>query len=194
MRLHRAPTVTALLLAATLTLAACSDDEPREPEPSPTSTATTAAPTPSPSAKPTEPVLPEAAKEPTEAGARAFITYYWDLINYAQVTGDLRGLEAVSGDTCGGCNRAISAVKKLFGGGGHTEGGEYSLVIDRVKKLSSADKALTGMEAAIQVRNRDQVIVSGDGSREISKARTSRYLTYLIWVQEAWRTDVLEPR
>lgn len=194
MRLHRAPAVTALLLATALALSACSEDEPGSPEPSPSPTSTSSSPTATPSAEPTEPVLPEAAKQPSEAGARAFITYYWDVINYAQVTGDVQGLKAISGDTCGGCSRAIAAVDKLFQAGGHTEGGAYALRIDQLKRVTSDDRALRGIEAVIRVRNEEQVIVGADGTWDISDPRTSEYLTYLIWTDGAWRTDVLEPR
>ncbi|WP_372492275.1 DUF6318 family protein, partial [Pimelobacter simplex] len=43
------------------------------------------------------PVLPGAAKEASEEGARAFVGYYWELVNYAQATGDVRRLRRGAG-------------------------------------------------------------------------------------------------
>lgn len=194
MCLHRAPTATALLLAATFALSACSDDERDSPEPSPTPSSTSASPTATPSAKPTEPVLPEAAKEATEAGARAFITYYWDLINYAQVTGDVKALKKASGPNCGGCRGGIDAVRRLYRDGGSATGGTYEVEIGDVREIKPADKTLTGIEARYEVRNSKQTITRGNGSSETSKPGTTAYLSYLIWLDGAWRTDVLEPR
>lgn len=193
MRSLRAALATSL--AAVALLAGCTDDNPSPGDPSSTWTPTgkPETPTSSATAKPTEPALPEAATKATEAGARAFITYYWDLINYAQVTGDVTALKRVSGPTCGGCNRAIDAVEKLYGDGGHAEGGDYALTIVGLKELTTDDKALYGMEAELKVRNAEQRIVR-DGDVEVSKPKTSAFTTYLIWVDEAWRTDILEAR
>lgn len=182
-------------LAALALLAGCSDDNPSPADPSSTWTPTSKPETPSSSApaKPTEPALPQAAKKATEAGGRAFIAYYWDLINYAQVTGDVKALKRVSGSTCSGCNRAIEAVETLYGDGGHAERGEYALTIVRSKEVTSSDESLYGMEASIKVRNASQRIIRG-GDVEISDPKTSRFTTYLIWTDEAWRTDILEAR
>lgn len=180
-------------VAALALLGACSDDDPSPGDPSSTWTPTGKPETPTSDAteKPTEPALPEAATKATEDGARAFIAYYWDLINYAQVTGDVKALKRASGPTCDGCTRAVRAVEELYGSGGQADGGDYDLVIERVRELSS--DALYGMEAVIRVRNAEQRIVR-DGEEEISQPKTSKFLTYLIWAQEAWRTDILEPR
>ncbi len=192
MRLLRA--LAALVLLSLLTVA-CTDDGPDPGDPfatwSPTGKMET--PTPSPSA-PVEPVLPNAAAEASEAGARAFIEHYWDLVNYAQATGDVKPLKAASGDTCEGCQKGIAAVAELYSSGGHTKGGEYSVTIKRIKQVTSEDSSLRGMEAKYEVRNAEQVIVQGDGSSETSTPGTTPYLSYLIWVDNAWRTDVLEPR
>ena len=192
MRLHRAPTVTALLLAATLTLAACSDDEPREPEPSPTSTGTTAAPTPSPSAEPTEPVLPEAAKEPTEAGARAFITYYWDLINYAQVTGDVKALEKASGPNCAGCNAGITGIRERYAGGSRVVGGEHTVEIQSVTLLTSSSRTTRAFRAEMTARHGEQTVVDSDGSQDERGAGQDQFTVYILWVGARWRLDVME--
>lgn len=177
-------------------VAGCTGDDPGTgPSPSPSVTTSTSVPsTPAPTAAPVAPVLPAAAKKPTEAGARAFIAYYWALINYAQVTGDVKDLEKVSGLTCGGCQRVIEAVRNVYAPGGHATGGQYEVTVRRVKVLRSDDRSLKGMEVAFNARNAEQVIVRNDGTTETSAPKTSAFLCYLLWARDSWRADVLEPR
>lgn len=187
---------TTAALVATLVLSACSDGnaDPGDSMSTWTPSGTIEKPSETATEKPTEPDLPDAATKATEDGARAFIAYYWDVVNYAQVTGDVKPLKRVSGTTCDGCQRAIKVVEDLYREGGHAEGGQYDLTIDRVKEVSTDDRALFGMEATIQVRNEEQRIVRGGGEEEISAPKTSKFISYLIWTGKAWRTDVLEPR
>lgn len=191
MRLPRALAALVLLLPVT----ACSDDAPppKDPASSWSPTGTMETPT-SAAPDPVEPELPGAATEASEAGARAFIAYYWELINYAQVTGDVKALKAVSASTCEGCNKGIAIVEDLYESGGHAEGGEYDLTIQDLKDVSPKDRSVFGIEARYEVRNAEQSITHGDGGHEAMTPATTEYLSYLIWLDGAWRTDVLEPR
>jgi hypothetical protein len=189
-------TLRAAAAAAVLLLVAgCSDDGPSPRDPTSTWSPTGKMETPTSAAPdPVEPDLPAAAAEASEAGARAFIEYYWELVNYAQVTGDVKALKKVSGKTCEGCGKGIAVVEDLYSAGGRAEGGEYELTITGIKQVESEDKALQGIEAHYEVRNAEQTIVHGDGSREVMASATTTYLSYLIWLDGAWRTDVLEPQ
>ncbi|NGZ99563.1 hypothetical protein G5V59_01935 [Nocardioides sp. W3-2-3] len=124
------------MAACGVLLAGCSDDEPDgQPSPSP-SVSTTAPVSPTPSAAPAkEPVLPAAARQPTEAGARAFIAYYWDLINYAQVTGDVKALEKVSGPNCERCLAGIDAIRTLYESGGRLTDARYEVRQTSIRSL-----------------------------------------------------------
>lgn len=121
--------VVALLLA--VALAGCEDEEdPPEPiesssEPAPPSTSTTAEPTPT---GPVEPTLPAEAAQPTRAGALAFVDYYWDVVNYAQHTGDVGPLKRISETNCSGCNGGIRYITKVYDRGGRIVGGDFDLV------------------------------------------------------------------
>jgi hypothetical protein len=207
MRIHRTaggrPALGLLVavLVLLLSAAACTGDDPDADGPgdptsswSPTGTMDPSSTGSGEPVDPVEPELPEVAREASEEGARAFIAYYWELINYAQATGDVKALKAVSGTTCTGCAKGIAAVSELYEPGGHAEGGAYELSIKHVKVINSEDKALRGVEARYDVRNAEQVIVRGDGTRETIAPATTTYLSYLIWIDDAWRTDVLEPR
>lgn len=189
-------TMRAAVAAAVLLLVAgCSDGDPSPRDPSSTWSPTGTMETPTSAAPdPVEPELPAAAKEASEAGARAFIGYYWELINYAQVTGDVKALRAVSGKTCEGCQRAIRAVSELYSAGGRAEGGEYAIKVERVKDVSPKDQSAYGIEIALTARNAEQTIYRSDGNEEAVAPKDSTFVAYLIWVNSAWRTDVLESR
>lgn len=76
-----------IVLAALLTLGACSSDpEPKEPKPTATSATHTATP----------PTMPAQAKEDTPEGAAAFVKHYIELVNYAANTGDSEPMAAAS--------------------------------------------------------------------------------------------------
>lgn len=188
----RVRSAAAVVLVAALALAGCSDDDPPDPEPS---AATSSTPSPSPSATPTaepkEPALPDAATKATEAGARAFITYYWDLINYAQVTGDVKALKKVSGPRCDGCRGGINAISAIYRDGGRAEGGTYTVRIVTIRKTDFSDSDVYSFESRIKVKNTEQTILAGDGSTRTLRPTENAIEVALLWVAEAWRLDVL---
>lgn len=180
----------------------CTDDGPSGPSgPSP-SVSTSAAGSPtgsvtgsvtgSATGAPVAPVLPAAAKVASEAGARAFIAYYWDLINYAQVTGDVVGLRKVSGPNCDGCRGGINAITGVYRDGGSAKGGKYSVVIERlsVAKFSGA----RAFEGLVRVKNDEQVITRADGTTRILEPTRNSITVYLLWTGAFWRMDVLVVR
>ncbi|WP_157514856.1 DUF6318 family protein [Nocardioides sp. J54] len=189
MRPLRALAATAVALAL---LAGCSDDDPAPTKPSSTPTEShspTASPTPK---TPEEPTLPDAATRATEAGARAFITYYWDLINYAQVTGDVKALKRVSGPGCNGCDIGISAVSDHYARGGHIEGGDYAVSIVKINQLKDPNLEALAFEAKLRARNEPQVITHGDGAEERHKAGQSTALVAVLWTDKGWRLEAME--
>jgi hypothetical protein len=118
--------ITVFTLVSVLALGACSDDEPEPkfaPTPStsaPTSPSTTAA------SGPTEPTMPAAAKGTNAASAEAFVTFYWEMVNYAQATGETSSLRKL-GQKCLTCSRGIDSVEKVYEAGGEIRGGVGSL-------------------------------------------------------------------
>lgn len=182
-------------LAAVVTcgvlLAGCSDDGPGEgPSPSPRAS-TTAPVSPTPSAAPTEPVLPSAAKEATEAGARAFIAYYWDLINYAQVTGDVKGLEGVSGPKCQRCKAGIDAIRTLYASGGRLTDAHYEVRLKSVRSLNVAGSEVVAFEIHLDVSNQAHQSISADGVTKAFQASAVAYIVDILWAGR-WRLDVME--
>jgi hypothetical protein len=68
-------------------------------------------------------VLPEAAKAQTKAGAIAFASYWYSVLNYAYQTGDFGPLDAVTGDGCRMCAKVRSGIVEWNSGGRWIAGG-----------------------------------------------------------------------
>lgn len=189
MRLLRA--LAALVLLSLLTVA-CTDDGPDASDPSATwsPTGKMETPTPSPSA-PVEPVLPDAAAEASEAGARAFIEHYWDLINYAQATGDVKLLKKASGRNCDGCNSGIRSIRELYEEGGHLEGGEYTIEISALNTLGDPTPQLFAVEAKLTATASKQKVVRGDGGTETNAAGTSDVIVAAAW-RGKWQLEAMQ--
>lgn len=123
MALHR---LTALALAGVLTLgvSACSDDTPPQTAPS-----TTASASPSPSSTgPVAPVLPELAKRKDDVGAKAFVKYWFETFTYAMRSGDAAAVRGLSAEECKTCSGLVDQVERIYGSGGHVEGGSWQPV------------------------------------------------------------------
>lgn len=186
-------------LAASLTalalLAGCTDDDPSPDEPTSTWTPTgkPGTPTSSTTAKPTEPALPDAATKATEAGARAFITYYWDLINYAQVTGDVKALKRVSGSSCEGCNAGINGIREHYRTGGRVSGGAHRVEVKSLSELSTNSGSAYGFHGVVRASHADQTIISSDGTEDVRGPGSDTFDVYLLWLEaNGWRLDVME--
>ncbi|MBS4752248.1 hypothetical protein KG112_05430 [Nocardioides sp. zg-ZUI104] len=189
MRMLRAPglALTAALLACAL--AGCSDADGKEAEPEPTATVSVS---PSPS-EPTEPTLSTAAKTADEAGAKAFIAHYWDLVNYAQQTGDVETLESITASTCDICNGFVEDLKELLASGGRLEGGENSVEVTATKRINASDPSVLGFQLKTTVAHTPQVIVDGNGSRDSREAGTMKLIAYVQWIEDRrWRLDILD--
>jgi hypothetical protein len=106
--------------ALVVLLAGCGGDPKADPSPSPSAT-TSASATPSP------PVMPDAAKANTKAGAVAFVKYYIELVNHAQATGDVRTLSAVEAPACKSCQQGRAYLTRIYSAGGHITGGRWSI-------------------------------------------------------------------
>jgi len=125
--------LSALIVVIVVT-AGCGGDPPTPPPFTPSSAASS--PT---STAPEEPVLPEAAKEPTAAGAKAFAEFYWnDISGYAQATGDTKLLRRLSAVTCGPCDGGADAIEDIYGRGGVLRGGMSTVTNLKTYRIADA--------------------------------------------------------
>lgn len=150
----------ALALAAVLTLSACSSDDP-EPKVAPTPSASvTATPTSPPSSGNGEPLAPQELSRSDAAGAKAFVEYYWDLVDFAQASGDVDALASVSLPSCEACEGGMASIEKTYDQGGSIEGGEATVRELSAKPVQRGDDVVFEVQVRV-VTTRQQVRVPG---------------------------------
>ena len=171
-------TASPLTVLSVLSLTGCTGSaDPAEPPPPPTahatpSTRTSQSPaTPTPTPTPTPPAMPAAAKAHTQAGAKAFVQYFWNVVNYAQATGDTKAIAALSADGCSGCDAGIASIDRIYSTGGTITGGtatvsKVAIVFGWVGDTAVAD-ATFDVDVAPQV-------VTDSAGRHRGTARRSR--------------------
>jgi hypothetical protein len=73
------------------------------------------------------PQLPSLAREHSNAGAKAFVRYYIDVLNYADASGDPAPLRDAATPQCQICKILSTAVEEIARSGGTQIGGEWIL-------------------------------------------------------------------
>lgn len=130
LRARTATGIAALLVAGMVS--GCAKDEPSSgPPPTSTSRAVESSSPSEPAATPTgpvEPTPPAEANRATRAGAKAFVQYYWAVVNYATATGDVALLETLSEPSCSACRAGIRQITKVYDRGGRIVGGLYEVL------------------------------------------------------------------
>lgn len=178
--------IAALLLAAALS--GCNDDEEppeviestREPIP-PYSSSPTEPP------GPVEPTLPVEAEANTKAGVEAFVTFYWDVVNYATKTGDVELLLALAQPSCDGCDGGAKGIKRVYQRGGHIAGGEYRVVrMEPARSPSGFWTVVTHTHLGEQ-----RTVGAGDLNNTFPGGR-AKWLVGVAWVDESWSVSTLE--
>jgi hypothetical protein len=163
-------------LSCALALAGCGGDPKADPSPAPSSPTTSASPTPTP------PVMPDAAKANTKAGAVAFVKYYIELINHAQATGDVDALAAVEDPGCRSCASARETVTEIYKSGGHIEGGAFTGSIDSAARRPD----LKGWTVFAVVSFGPQKVIRPSGTQSLKGGRS--VMTLIVKHRaEQWR-------
>lgn len=66
------------------------------------------------------------------AASKAFVRYYWDVVSYAQVSGDTGRLRELSFEQCEPCSAGVDTIDEVYDAGGSIKGGRF-----RVSELTS---------------------------------------------------------
>lgn len=171
----------------TLTLTACNGSaDPPPTSPTPTAASTSSTPTP-----PTPPAMPEAAKAHTKAGAKAFVEYFWKVVDFAGATLDVASLEALTADGCHGCEGAVQFVRDMKEGRAQFNGASTQVANFRVANLTLSGQLR--MELTFDVTTPDQrVDYPGSDRDEHYPAGTTRARFLLKPVQDGWRVVLWE--
>lgn len=132
----------ATLCLVLLTTSCSDDDKDPESEPSDSTSASPTAPSTSASpvdTEPTEPPAPEGMAEDSKQGAELLVRYYWQLVDYAQLTGDVKAMKTLSRPGCEACNNGLSALRGIHKAGGFIRGGKHAVRALKVTRLGSVD-------------------------------------------------------
>lgn len=147
------PIAYAVATLLALTLTACGADP--DPSPGPTSPPTVAST--SPSAEPTAPMQPDLSYQRTKAGAVAFAKYYWQIVDYAQRTGDTEQLRTLE-HGCAACAAGREWIEKIYRRGGNITGGSHTY---RRVSVVYADSKTAGLVLRLLTTRQ---VVSGAGN------------------------------
>ena len=177
--------VAALCVVSVLALGACSggDPQPKIADPTeaaPTSPSTTAV------SGPVEPTLPAAAQGTDAAAAEAFVEFYWEMVNYAQATGDVEGLRSISPENCEACQRGVHFLDSVFRRDGRIRGGENSL-----SSITSGPVGSDGMRRYVRfdLANTRQVVEIPGRSDHVYRAATVHGEAVLAMSSEGWQLE-----
>jgi len=198
--MRRAPVAALAALVCSAALAGCTEDSSAGPTtvPSPSTSSgssSTAEPTtstsPTPSTPPTDPpppVLPALAKEQSTAGAKAFVRYTIDALNYGYLAGRSDAFKTVSDSVCAVCSALQSNIDRIERSGGHQVGGDWSPIsIDKVPSGVPTEPILIA-EVTVAA---GWTTPSANAPREKIRPANVFYEFHLHWVADEWQlTDL----
>jgi hypothetical protein len=179
--IRRSAAVAVVLLAGVSLVA--SSSTPSEPSTSPV---TTGSPT-----TPVEPTLPAAAQKATKAGAEAFVEYYWEVVSYALVTGDLQRLTALAGPDCDGCDGGADFIRRVYDKNGSITADPYGVESANCRRLATSTGTASFLCEAVTKSSAQVIRIPGEKTQRIKPVRENFSFTLLL-VEGNWRVDVLE--
>ena len=128
--------------------------------------------------------MPAEAGENSDAGARAFVTYYIDVFNFAESSGDTTRLASLATSHCAACSGYVDAIDTAYEGGGRIEGGE--LTLGELRDLPADFGADKGVYAS--VRSTHQTVIGPDGAViDDNPSSAFRLFAYPKWTGNTWR-------
>lgn len=178
------------LAAPWVLLAACTGGGATEPGSTSTPSATASA-RGSPSASASAvapPVLPEVAKEHTEAGAVAFVQHFWDVVNYAQTSLDVMPLQTLYTRGCERCAAGAEGLLDVSRRGGIIAGGIHTLSEVRTTGFLAGDLRFSEVTFTLSIT--PQTVDYPGTARDIGNAgTTARGLFTLVANEDGWLVD-----
>jgi hypothetical protein len=150
-----------------------------------TPAASTAVGTKSASPSTTAPTLPDAARQPTRAGAEAFFRYFIDVYNFTFTSQDVAPLRMIMTSECQFCTSTIAAVQSAREGARHTDGGQVTASMVTAAPGEPAE----GIVINAIVNQASSKLVDGAGKVVETAAATTqvRMDASAVWIGDAWQ-------
>jgi hypothetical protein len=176
--------------ASVVALVGCTGDpEPRIVD-DPSRTETTSSPTPT-DAAPSIPSLPADATLENEKGVRAFVDYFWDVVNYAQSVPDSTALNGLYTPFCDACDGAIGFLKELEDSEGEVTGGDYALRIQDVQRQYADQQSIYSVE--FTVKNKKMIVdAPGRKNDRVFNPSSSEDRFVVNWIDGGWKVSIWE--
>lgn len=178
--------VVAGMLAAGV-LAGCnsSPDDPVTPTPSPSVSSSSASPSasPSPSVTASGPQIPAAAREKTDAGAEAFVKYFFERYNTAWTAPAPGLILELSDPACEFCTRAEKTAVTLEGRGDRYDRAPVS--VRSVEQFVGAKDPQKFLFVEL-VQNRANVVSESGEVVHTDKRAELRSNVVLVWRDKRW--------
>jgi hypothetical protein len=184
--LIRRSAAVAVMLLAGVSPVACDD----EPDPGPETESSSTPSEPLTSGSPTmlvEPTLPVEAGDGTRAGAEAFVQYYWDVVNYAQATGDVGLLRSLAQPSCTGCEGGAELIAKVYDRGGRITGPGY-----RVTGMEPARSPSGHWTVVVHTHVGTQVIRDAGDLNQRFPGGPGKWLMGVSRIEGSWSVTTLE--
>lgn len=175
-----------IVVAALALLAACGGQKAAQDPPR------THSPTVSATPSPTAPVMPALAREHTKAGAKAFIAYFWDVVNDAQATLDTATLRSLANPLCVGCNGGVGAIEKIKAGDGVSTGGDVIPTVLNSRRESTSTLRLMSLVLSLHIQ---PMLVTYPSPRAADSypAATEKERFVLSEQPTGWQVELIEP-
>ena len=156
---------------------------------SPTSPATSASPSPTSAYVPVKPKFPAAAKKQTDAGAVAFVEYYWEAVDFAWSKPDSEILDGLSTTACESCSQLIESAKQSVKAKQTATGP----ILD-VSGISIVSKPIGLIHLICDVRQYDVSYVNPTGEVVYEQeAKTLSRALEVVW-RDGWKVQELGTR
>ncbi len=164
------------LVAGSLVVAGCTPDEPEPTPTTPVETNTTSSAPETSEPTVAAPEMPAEAMQASAAGAQAWVTHWFDLVNYAKATGDTQPLKTFSGSACKVCASTASDIDSNYADGGHMEGGEATVL----SVLSPPPDSRNLVAVATTFTEAAATVVRANGSREPRNATPETRIDFVM--------------
>lgn len=189
------PVAALLGMICLVATTACSGDSAADPAPSKTPTSavvtTSSSPAATTPATPKPPEMPSLAKEKSTAGAKAFVRYYVEALNYSWTVGRGTFLRTLSTRSCGACQDLADVIDRFAAHGGYQRGAEWR--VDAITLVPTQPLNEPIARCAVRV-----AIGSWRASASTRVHRIHSALTHddfhLAWTRGQWRMMDVVPQ
>jgi len=134
--------------------------------------------------------MPDAATKRTAAGAKSFVVYYWQVVDYASATLDTTLLSYLSSDACASCQRGINGLKDDAKLGATLSGGEET-VTDLKVALTAVDSVYLAT-VTYTLTSTTQIESFPNGKTKQYPAASAKDRMTLQWLNNRWHVVQLE--